>query len=288
MKYCPKCGTTKPLGEFSKAKRRTDGLQHTCKGCARAYRQQNRDRIRERKAARYQENRDVNRENARACHQANRDARIEYNRAYYQANRDTLLEQKHTYYQENIDAIRERDRAYQESNRDSRREKQRSYHQTNTAYWADHNPYLEHPTGRKECRRKHGLLPVSAFPRHALRADGLSNTCRECCNTTGETRSDRAAWAELVRTRPPCIYCGEKSAHVDHVIPVSRGGRDIASNYAPACARCNMSKSGSWAFDWIFGIPAGAPDELKPAAYKTWDAVFIAELFAEAEAEDVA
>ncbi|MEI3606904.1 HNH endonuclease [Pseudogracilibacillus sp. SE30717A] len=46
-----------------------------------------------------------------------------------------------------------------------------------------------------------------------------------------------------------CIYCGiseeetGESHHVDHVIPVSEGGRHHRSNLVLACASCNASKN---------------------------------------------
>jgi hypothetical protein len=40
-----------------------------------------------------------------------------------------------------------------------------------------------------------------------------------------------------------CQYCGAQGAdHVDHIIPSSKGGEDVLSNYILACARCNMRK----------------------------------------------
>lgn len=40
-----------------------------------------------------------------------------------------------------------------------------------------------------------------------------------------------------------CVYCGEPSEHVDHVIPRSRGGSDEIGNLVAACAVCNLTKS---------------------------------------------
>lgn len=49
-----------------------------------------------------------------------------------------------------------------------------------------------------------------------------------------------------------CSYCGERGSdregpdgrrwHVDHVVPVARGGRDEIGNLVLACARCNIRK----------------------------------------------
>lgn len=40
-----------------------------------------------------------------------------------------------------------------------------------------------------------------------------------------------------------CQYCGSAGAnHIDHIIPKSKGGENVLSNYILACARCNMRK----------------------------------------------
>lgn len=44
-----------------------------------------------------------------------------------------------------------------------------------------------------------------------------------------------------------CFYCSVEldlaSFHVDHIVAKNNGGPDHISNYVPACARCNISKS---------------------------------------------
>lgn len=40
-----------------------------------------------------------------------------------------------------------------------------------------------------------------------------------------------------------CVYCGGKAQHVDHMIPVSRGGTNWPSNLVPACHSCNSRKA---------------------------------------------
>lgn len=40
-----------------------------------------------------------------------------------------------------------------------------------------------------------------------------------------------------------CVYCGSaKRIEMDHVIPISKGGKHIAGNVVPACRSCNSSK----------------------------------------------
>ncbi|MCB5411965.1 HNH endonuclease [Pseudogemmobacter faecipullorum] len=48
-----------------------------------------------------------------------------------------------------------------------------------------------------------------------------------------------AAWGRK------CAYCRDMPAeHLDHIFPKASGGQDIISNFAPACALCNMRKNG--------------------------------------------
>jgi 5-methylcytosine-specific restriction endonuclease McrA len=77
----------------------------------------------------------------------------------------------------------------------------------------------------------------------AYRRDHLIRVSRQ-----GWDRLDydlRNAYANLIRTRP-CTYCGcppeETKMHVDHAIPVSRGGSDEWHNLVPACEPCNLKK----------------------------------------------
>ncbi|WP_412775182.1 HNH endonuclease [Streptomyces platensis] len=52
-----------------------------------------------------------------------------------------------------------------------------------------------------------------------------------------------------------CVYCGAPAEHIDHVVPISKGGADAAHNLLPACAPCNLSKSdkslAEWALSWL-------------------------------------
>lgn len=49
-----------------------------------------------------------------------------------------------------------------------------------------------------------------------------------------------------------CTYCGADDGpfHLDHVLPVVRGGRSISKNLVVACARCNTSKGAKTLSEW--------------------------------------
>lgn len=50
-----------------------------------------------------------------------------------------------------------------------------------------------------------------------------------------------------------CIYCGSKSEHLDHVIPLSRGGNHSVGNLVAACKKCNLQKNNKFITEWKKG-----------------------------------
>jgi 5-methylcytosine-specific restriction endonuclease McrA len=54
--------------------------------------------------------------------------------------------------------------------------------------------------------------------------------------------------ALFARDRYLCLYCGQHCARNeltrDHVVPLSRGGRDVWENVVSACLACNLKKGG--------------------------------------------
>ncbi|MCD4785001.1 MAG: HNH endonuclease [Candidatus Eremiobacteraeota bacterium] len=47
----------------------------------------------------------------------------------------------------------------------------------------------------------------------------------------------------LIRDRHNCQYCGKKGNTVDHILPRSRGGKDVWTNCVCACGHCNTGKN---------------------------------------------
>lgn len=59
-------------------------------------------------------------------------------------------------------------------------------------------------------------------------------------------------WERMLRRHCGlCAYCGmRKAVHRDHVIPISRGGRNSVGNILPACQRCNLAKGSMTIAEW--------------------------------------
>ena len=57
----------------------------------------------------------------------------------------------------------------------------------------------------------------------------------------------RSRWWQEKISACSCYYCGKKLAKaevtMDHIIPLSRGGRSVPGNVATACKDCNNKKN---------------------------------------------
>jgi len=50
----------------------------------------------------------------------------------------------------------------------------------------------------------------------------------------------------------PCSFCGSSdNIHIDHVVPISRGGRHSVGNIQPLCSACNLQKHNKYMIEWI-------------------------------------
>lgn len=58
-------------------------------------------------------------------------------------------------------------------------------------------------------------------------------------------------WASYGIQSHRCVYCGNRSQTLDHLVPVRRGGPHSMQNLVPACIRCNNSKGSLLLHQWI-------------------------------------
>lgn len=112
------------------------------------------------------------------------------------------------------DANREYLRAYDKVKYDSDVEAARA----RTAAWRKANPEKVAERNRRRRAAKHGA-------------------------TGSHTQNDIAELLKLQRSR--CVYCNKslKSGyHIDHILPLSKGGSNAKSNLQLTCAKCNLTK----------------------------------------------
>lgn len=143
------------------------------------------------------------------------------------------------YRRQNAAKIRELNRNYQARNRDKVNQWNRECHARRIELRrqqsrAKYLKYREKIRKRhKEWREKNRAKSLQYWHAHRTRKFGPD------ADLTAEQ------WLVILNTAGhKCVYCGTTEAlEVEHIVPVSRGGRHTASNVEPACRRCNGRKS---------------------------------------------
>lgn len=62
-------------------------------------------------------------------------------------------------------------------------------------------------------------------------------------------------WRKILnRSRGHCYYCGVKAdvIHMDHVVPLAKGGRHAPANVVVACSHCNLTKHAMFLSVWKY------------------------------------
>lgn len=228
-KRCTKCGEDKPLDQFSLEKRH-NRLLARCKVCVAAIAHQryleNIEKRREYRARYVAEHREENREYCRNYRVEHRDERIEADRRYNAAHKEEKLAYNHQYYAENRERLQEYQRQYDAANKEQIREKHRE--------WVAQNPDY--------ARRQYAKNPEKGRLRtHIRRANKRANGGTY---TTEDLAAIRAAQTDK-QGRLICWRCGKPitdTPHLDHWIPLKRGGRNDAGNLHYMHAHCNSTK----------------------------------------------
>lgn len=87
-------------------------------------------------------------------------------------------------------------------------------------------------------------------------------------NNPGSVGVSERDWVRLCRRyHYCCAYCGQKperTIQMDHIIPLSKGGRHAIGNVLPACGRCNLTKNAAllivWRYRKLCGLYGDIPE----------------------------
>lgn len=159
------------------------------------------------------------------------------NRKQYYKNRGKRRVYNHSYWLENRNRIRQRNHEYHLKHYPKVRE--RLLIQTS-----------EYAKAHPEVRRRAAVnYKTRHFDRYA--AQSKANRVRRNARMRGAKIEDGGAVNALIRSwrRQPffcCAYCQRtfpiQDLHVDHIIPISRGGKHAKDNICRSCPRCNSRK----------------------------------------------
>ncbi|WP_405000646.1 HNH endonuclease [Kitasatospora cathayae] len=101
------------------------------------------------------------------------------------------------------------------------------------------------------CRNKRRAAHVKNYYRRLSPDKRHTVTHKRRAEAYGVEHVEYSRTAILRRWRYRCAYCDERATHLDHVVPLARGGADAESNVVPACASCNLSKGAKTLAEWM-------------------------------------
>lgn len=99
------------------------------------------------------------------------------------------------------------------------------------------------------------------FDRHTCREDGIffdADHMRKHKQTEKKKAYElrkTPKWKSRVQKEGRCAYCSipltVATATMDHIVPLSRGGKTTMSNIVVSCQSCNTQKSSQIAVEWL-------------------------------------
>lgn len=224
-KLCNKCKEIKLKSEFSPDKRSTDGCQPSCKKCI--------NKIRKEK---YHTNIEKYQERQREYYKNNKERVLATNNKSRLKNRDKVLKQKKEYYEKvkQNPEWQQKEKQKRELKKDKKRLYDIEYRKNNyekclnkAIKWRKENPE----------KRKTILINYSAK--------------RRSKEKEGDSFKKINQW--LTSQVKICYWCGldcKDNYHVDHYVPLAKGGKHITSNLVIACAKCNLTKNAKDPYDF--------------------------------------
>lgn len=121
--------------------------------------------------------------------------------------------------------------------------------------------WRQHPTDRIEFIRQRSLRHHHwrYMTDHSFRLYHRSKSKHRKAKQRGSTAlmlTPDQLWRKWVEFGHTCAYCGaDGDLHIEHVIPISKGGEHHLGNIVPACQRCNYSKRSAPVEEWYRAQP---------------------------------
>ena len=261
LKKCSKCKQFKPetseyfytrKGKFRAechecAQRYRDSRKELLREYNRMYRASHVDELRERKHKYYIEHQEQSHERTRRHYLNHREQIRQRNRSYYIKHAVELRDKSRRYRAINVDRIRAAARAYNQAHQQEKRTYNQRYYACNSNrlreyarnYSQDHREqkrvylrswYAKHPEHKRVAINRRRMRKLQSVGAH----------------TAADIRLQVKAQTDK-RGRLHCWWCGKvihgKTYHVDHRIPLAKGGSNGAENLVITHSMCNLKKS---------------------------------------------
>jgi 5-methylcytosine-specific restriction endonuclease McrA len=198
------------------------------------------------------EEKEKQRERLRLWYLSHREEVIAKTRARHLAKREEILKRRREKRLANPEISKTKNAEYRAANREKLAAKGREYHAANREreiakkrIWN----LVNQEELREKCRKYSKTHPVEALSR------ARNARARQRAAHGAHTPGDIAGLFESQRGR--CAAChvalierGKGKYHIDHVMPLIRGGSNDVSNLQLLCPFCNLSKKDKHPDDW--------------------------------------
>lgn len=215
MKHCACCGHDKPLASFYRDTSKRDGRSSYCRDCCK-----------EKARKRYAEFKSVIREKQRMYRATHGKQIRRQKRRWRQANLEHARRKSRQWTRDNPDRCRENHAEWRKDNRGRIRDYDRRWRDLNRDSYSAY---------QKAYRKRNPQAALNAASRRRARlAEFAAITKQE--------------WRALMSEYGwRCFYCDRVLVRalrtMDHLIPLSRGGRHHVANLMPCCRACNREKN---------------------------------------------
>lgn len=246
QKQCIKCKEWKPLTPeyFPRESKRKDGFNVYCKVCVNAY-----NRSRHNRKSPLPETLPDGYKRCTKCKEL-KPCTKEY--FYYNRHNDIFFaacKKCHDAYEKarkQTEEVKSRRLQLYLEHRDAKRAYQRAYYQLHRQEFSEmrRRHFSKHREWRVQYQKTH---------KEQKRAN---NRKRRALKKTSGTFTPQQIKQQYQRQKGKCYYCKKqvgKEYHIEHVIPISRGGSNDISNIVVSCPTCNMRKQGKLPHEWPEG-----------------------------------
>lgn len=273
-KKCPRCQNSFPPELFLTK----GGAKKTyCPSCTKEYKRQS-----------YMENPDKAKQSAKAYAERNGGKVQSYQEEYRRVNRMRLNQYGVDFRKNNPQIMAERESkrtrpdGYKEkcretynlrmqTDQDFRDRTRSSARMAARKYYASHRASILESAKRKylddvETSREKSRLSLSVWrKRHPdmLRAtNARRKAIKRCAESSGFDDIAHRKWL-MQWQQSRCYHCNSEidgdNYHLDHIVPISKGGQHSQDNLAISCPRCNLSKNSKilnaeWVPDWFISV----------------------------------
>lgn len=229
MKECRTCKSVKSLDQYSKHKKRKDGLQPDCKDCNRVYKAQNKEAIDSKNKNYRLANKDVIAERNKKYFSENKQTISEIHKRYNEGNKERLNYSKRKYRAENKERVVQWRRNHIEKNkeriakhREENKERIAKYKEENKEYITDR----KRKQAAKYARERRQNDPIYYFKsriRHTVRQGLFRRSVRKKSRTTeilGCSFEELRVFIEQ-QFRDGMSWANMSQWHIDHKIPLA-------------------------------------------------------------------